>query len=166
VRKLTVEPRLWRHLAAAAQTTDLLHVAEPTVRATAARWSQCQGVGFHSLTIRYPVHLSGYLLRVPFPPDASKAPPAQPATPISAPSNPAPSVPGSSQPQMPTYSGAPGPGQLPYPTYPQSMPLPYGATSSLPYPAYVPPQIPQGYNPYGGVPYPQQGERRDYYHTL
>ena len=46
------------------------------------------------------------------------------------------------------------PGGVPYPVYVQGMPVPYGASASTPYPAYVPPPMPQGYNPYGTMPYP------------
>lgn len=35
----------------------------------------------------------------------------------------------------------------------QAMPVPYGATPAAPYPTYVPPPMPQGYNPYGTLPY-------------
>ncbi|XP_060527003.1 programmed cell death 6-interacting protein [Cylas formicarius] len=49
---------------------------------------------------------------------------------------------------------APGAPNLPYPVYVQGMPVPYGATSNTPYPSYVPPPMPQGYNPYGTLPYP------------
>ncbi|KAK3913615.1 Programmed cell death 6-interacting protein [Frankliniella fusca] len=63
----------------------------------------------------------------------------------------------------PSTAGAP---QLPYPAYPTGMPVPYGASSAVPYPSYVPPPMPQSYNPYAGVggagvPYPQQGENSD-----
>ncbi|KAL1491587.1 hypothetical protein ABEB36_012162 [Hypothenemus hampei] len=49
---------------------------------------------------------------------------------------------------------APGqaPPNLPYPVYVQGMPVPYGATNAAPYPSYVPPPMPQGYNPYGTWP--------------
>ncbi|PNF20765.1 Programmed cell death 6-interacting protein [Cryptotermes secundus] len=47
---------------------------------------------------------------------------------------------------------------LPYPTYPQGMPVPYGATPAAPYPTYMPPLLPASYNPYSTAPYPQQGE--------
>ncbi|RZC42803.1 BRO1, ALIX LYPXL bnd, FUN14, DUF3824 and/or DUF1204 domain containing protein [Asbolus verrucosus] len=40
------------------------------------------------------------------------------------------------------------------PVYVQGMPVPYGASSATPYPSYVPPPMPQGYNPYGTMPYP------------
>lgn len=47
------------------------------------------------------------------------------------------------------------PSSLPYPVYVQGMPVPFGASTNTPYPSYVPPPMPQGYNPYGGgVPYP------------
>nr|CAD7395361.1 unnamed protein product [Timema poppensis] len=49
------------------------------------------------------------------------------------------------------------PQTLPYPMYPSGMPIPYGATTAAPYPAYMPPPMPGGYNPYAGAaPYPQQ----------
>ncbi|KAJ1520851.1 hypothetical protein ONE63_003939 [Megalurothrips usitatus] len=68
-----------------------------------------------------------------------------------------------------TPSSQPGPssagtGTLPYPAYPVGMPLPYGASNTMPYPSYVPPPMPQSYNPYAGapgVPYPQQGENNE-----
>ncbi|XP_049798045.1 programmed cell death 6-interacting protein isoform X2 [Schistocerca nitens] len=65
---------------------------------------------------------------------------------------------GSSAP--PPVTPAAGTGALPYPVYPQGMPVPYGASSAAPYPTYVPP--PGSFNPYtagvGGaaVPYPHQ----------
>ncbi|KAF5294646.1 hypothetical protein FQA39_LY02778 [Lamprigera yunnana] len=61
----------------------------------------------------------------------------------------------------PQYQPASG---LPYPVQVQGMPVPF-ASASAPYPSYVPPPMPQGYNPYGGYPggtqtypgaYPQQ----------
>ncbi|XP_044258227.1 programmed cell death 6-interacting protein [Tribolium madens] len=55
----------------------------------------------------------------------------------------------SQPPQAPPASGG-----VPYPVYVQGMPVPYGASTSTPYPAYVPPPMPQGYNPYGTMPYP------------
>ncbi|XP_049821414.1 programmed cell death 6-interacting protein isoform X2 [Aethina tumida] len=64
------------------------------------------------------------------------------------------------QPSTPSVpSSAPSPatttsGSLPYPVYVQGMPVPYGASGSAPYPSYVPPPMPQGYNPYGTMPYP------------
>lgn len=45
--------------------------------------------------------------------------------------------------------------QVPYPTQVQGMPIPYGATQATPYPTYVPPPMPQGFNPYATLPYPQ-----------
>lgn len=53
---------------------------------------------------------------------------------------------------IPTPSTAPQP-NLPYPVNFQGMPIPYGASSATPYPTYVPPPMPQGYNPYGTLPY-------------
>lgn len=55
-------------------------------------------------------------------------------------------------PQAPPSTG--GGGGVPYPVYIQGMPIPYGASTSTPYPSYVPPPMPQGYNPYGTMPYP------------
>lgn len=43
---------------------------------------------------------------------------------------------------------------MPYPTQMQGMPMPYGATAAQPYPTYVPPPMPQGFNPYATLPYP------------
>nr|XP_023015780.1 programmed cell death 6-interacting protein [Leptinotarsa decemlineata] len=63
-------------------------------------------------------------------PSPSSAPAASPAAPTSVPTN------------------------LPYPVYTQGMPVPYGASANTPYPTYVPPPMPQGYNPYGTIPYP------------
>ncbi|KAK5650698.1 hypothetical protein RI129_001727 [Pyrocoelia pectoralis] len=59
---------------------------------------------------------------------------------------------------------------LPYPVYVQGMPVPFAASGSAPYPSYVPPPMPQGYNPYAGgyqqgsYPggYPQQGYQGGY----
>lgn len=42
----------------------------------------------------------------------------------------------------------------PYPMQPQGMPIPYGATPNAPYPAYAPAPMPQGFNPYATLPYP------------
>ncbi|XP_058830710.1 programmed cell death 6-interacting protein-like [Topomyia yanbarensis] len=59
----------------------------------------------------------------------------------------------------------------PYPMQPQGMPLPYGATPNVPYPAYVPTPMPQGFNPYATLPYPNayqgfpQGPSTAYYGT-
>ncbi|XP_057660109.1 programmed cell death 6-interacting protein [Diorhabda carinulata] len=61
-----------------------------------------------------------------------------------------------------TYDATPGAppqqaqssGYLPYPVQSQNMPVPYGATANTPYPTYVPPPMPQGYNPYATMPYP------------
>ncbi|GLG92649.1 Programmed cell death 6-interacting protein [Gryllus bimaculatus] len=82
-------------------------------------------------------------------PDARKAPPPRP---------PPPAAPASVvQPEVPAASAAAA--APPYPLYPGAMPLPYGAAPGAPYPTYVPPPMPAGYNPYGGapMPYPQQG---------
>ncbi|CAG9818187.1 unnamed protein product [Phaedon cochleariae] len=61
------------------------------------------------------------------------------------------SAPATSPPQQPPQQV---PSSLPYPVYAQGMPLPYGATAQAPYPSYVPPPMPQGYNPYGTMTYP------------
>lgn len=53
-----------------------------------------------------------------------------------------------------TPSVPPSAGNAPYPQQVQGMPVPYGATATTPYPAYVPPPMPQGYNPYATLPYP------------
>ncbi|XP_055628547.1 programmed cell death 6-interacting protein [Toxorhynchites rutilus septentrionalis] len=50
-------------------------------------------------------------------------------------------------------SSAP-PQPTPYPTQMHGMPIPYGATPNVPYPTYVPPPMPQGFNPYATLPYP------------
>lgn len=46
------------------------------------------------------------------------------------------------------------PSNIPYPTAMQGMPLPYGATVAAPYPTYIAPPMPQGFNPYATLPYP------------
>lgn len=46
------------------------------------------------------------------------------------------------------------PGNVPYPTAIQNMPIPYGATAQTPYPTYMPPPMPQCFNPYATLPYP------------
>ncbi|KDR23230.1 programmed cell death 6-interacting protein [Zootermopsis nevadensis] len=75
--------------------------------------------------------------------EGKKQPPPRPPPPTST-SGSAPSV--------------PPPSTLPYPSYPQGMPVPYAATQAAPYPAYMPsPVLPAGYNPYAVAPYPQQG---------
>lgn len=73
--------------------------------------------------------------------DGRREPPPRPPPPTAAPST----------------SAVPAAGTLPYPSYPQGMPLPYGATPAAPYPTYVPPPLPTSYNPYTAAPYPQQG---------
>lgn len=45
-------------------------------------------------------------------------------------------------------------GNVPYPQAMQGMPMPYGAGANVPYPTYVPPPMPQGFNPYATLPYP------------
>lgn len=57
----------------------------------------------------------------------------------------------------PSGGAAAPPPTLPYPSYPQGMPIPYGATPAAPYPAYMPTPLPASYNPYTTAPYPQQG---------
>lgn len=72
-------------------------------------------------------------------------------------------------PQLPTHHGniaptnphqpavAQSPPQVsPYPQQMNSMPQPYGATPLAPYPTYVPPPMPQSFNPYATLPYPQR----------
>lgn len=56
-----------------------------------------------------------------------------------------------------TPSSAPAnapPASSPYPTQMHGMPVPYGASPAAPYPAYVPPPMPQSFNPYATLPYP------------
>lgn len=57
-------------------------------------------------------------------------------------------------PPQPAAGASQAPSNLPYPVYVQGMPVPYAATVNTPYPAYIPPPMPQGYNPYGTMPYP------------
>ncbi|CAH1107337.1 unnamed protein product, partial [Psylliodes chrysocephalus] len=82
---------------------------------------------------------------------SSRTTPVQPSTPnyYSDPPKPA-----NSTPTSPPSNAPQAPGYLPYPVQTQGMPVPYGATSNVPYPTYVPPPMPQGYNPYGTIPYP------------
>lgn len=54
-------------------------------------------------------------------------------------------------PRPPPPTGA----SAPYPIAPQGMPVPYGAPGNAPYPMYVPTPMPQTYNPYATMPYPQ-----------
>ncbi|XP_044731295.1 programmed cell death 6-interacting protein isoform X2 [Chrysoperla carnea] len=63
-----------------------------------------------------------------------------------------------SAPTLPTHHTTDGtnapsqPDNLPYPVNYQGMPIPYGASTQAPYPTYIPPPMPQGYNPYGTLP--------------
>ncbi|XP_072394726.1 programmed cell death 6-interacting protein [Diabrotica undecimpunctata] len=82
--------------------------------------------------------------------ETSRGTPIQPSTPsyhTEPPKAPEPSP--AAPPQQSQASG-----YLPYPVQGQGMPVPYGATPNAPYPTYVPPPMPQGYNPYGTMPYP------------
>lgn len=45
-------------------------------------------------------------------------------------------------------------GAVPYPVQVSNMPIPYGATNQVPYPTYMPLPMPQGFNPYATLPYP------------
>jgi len=60
------------------------------------------------------------------------------------------------RPPPPTAQPSSAPSAMPYPVYPQGMPIPYGATPAAPYPTYMPPVLPTSYNPYAAAPYPQQ----------
>lgn len=79
---------------------------------------------------------------------AGAAPPATPQVPTHhtniAPTNPHATPPASANPN------------IPYPSQMNTMPQPYGATPLAPYPTYVPPPMPQGFNPYATLPYPQR----------
>ncbi|XP_045461257.1 programmed cell death 6-interacting protein [Harmonia axyridis] len=55
-----------------------------------------------------------------------------------------------SAPQVPQPSQG---GNLPYPVQVQGMPVPFAPPANTPYPAYAAPPMPQGYNPYGTLPY-------------
>ncbi|XP_072929471.1 programmed cell death 6-interacting protein [Epargyreus clarus] len=77
-------------------------------------------------------------------PAAAPAPAAE--TPVVAKKEPPP------RPPPPSAAGPSAPSALPYPTQPQGMPLPYGASAAAPYPAYAP--LPALYNPYATLPYP------------
>jgi programmed cell death 6-interacting protein len=62
-------------------------------------------------------------------------------------------------PTVPAHHTNPSPPQqspsnVPYPSQMHGMPVPYGATPAAPYPTYVPPPMPQGFNPYATLPYP------------
>ncbi|KAK9879303.1 hypothetical protein WA026_004156 [Henosepilachna vigintioctopunctata] len=57
-------------------------------------------------------------------------------------------------PPQPQGSSAPqAPSNLPYPVSVQGMPLPFAAAANTPYPAYAPPPMPQGYDPYRNMQY-------------
>lgn len=90
--------------------------------------------------------------------ESSRSGPAQtPSTPsyhATEPKREAPAAPTPASPSVPNPAAAQVPTTLPYPVYVHGMPVPYGASSSTPYPAYAPPPMPQGYNPYGTMPYP------------
>lgn len=60
-----VEPRLWRHPAAAAQTADPLHDEEALARIAAARWPQVQGLELHGFPIPHQTLLSVVDVQVP-----------------------------------------------------------------------------------------------------
>lgn len=53
-----------------------------------------------------------------------------------------------------TATGPSAPGSAPYPTQVANMPIPYGASVQAPYPTYMPPPMPQSFNPYATLPYP------------
>ncbi|XP_075147952.1 programmed cell death 6-interacting protein-like protein AliX [Haematobia irritans] len=62
---------------------------------------------------------------------------------------------GTDLPSTPSSAPSSAPqGNVPYPQAVQGMPMPYGAGANVPYPAYVPPPMPQGFNPYATLPYP------------
>ncbi|XP_015515256.1 programmed cell death 6-interacting protein [Neodiprion virginianus] len=74
---------------------------------------------------------------------------------------------GGNTPQSQSQSNIQGGSQLPYPTmqYQGGMPVPYGASAATPYPTYVPPPMPAGYNGlynYATMPYPTQGGYNPY----
>ncbi|XP_055384800.1 programmed cell death 6-interacting protein isoform X2 [Condylostylus longicornis] len=60
-------------------------------------------------------------------------------------------------PSMPSNPASGSMGNIPYPQNVQGMPMPYGALPNAPYPTYVPPPMPQGFNPYATLPYPNSG---------
>ncbi|XP_001357901.2 programmed cell death 6-interacting protein [Drosophila persimilis] len=62
-----------------------------------------------------------------------------------------PSNPAGSAPSVPAAAAA---ANMPYPSQVHGMPVPYGAQQGMPYPAYVPPPMPQSFNPYATLPYP------------
>lgn len=57
-------------------------------------------------------------------------------------------------PRAPATAPSTAPAFSPYPAQIQGMPIPYGASPAAPYPTYVPPPMPQGFNPYATLPYP------------
>ncbi|XP_068157558.1 programmed cell death 6-interacting protein [Drosophila tropicalis] len=64
-----------------------------------------------------------------------------------------PSTPSGGAPYVPAATAG-APSAIPYPTQVQGMPVPFGATPGVPYPAYVPAPMPQSFNPYATLPYP------------
>ncbi|XP_030370713.1 programmed cell death 6-interacting protein isoform X1 [Scaptodrosophila lebanonensis] len=83
-----------------------------------------------------------------------QAPPATPALPSHYASTSGGDVP--DIPSMQAGGSAPVPAamNMPYPAQVHGMPVPYGATPGVPYPTYVPPPMPQSFNPYATLPYP------------
>jgi programmed cell death 6-interacting protein len=54
----------------------------------------------------------------------------------------------------PTPANTAAQSNIPYPVQAQGMPIPYGANTQTPYPSYAPPPMPQSFNPYATMPYP------------